>query len=165
MRRLLASFAICLFIVVIAAPFALAADRKDDCEKLVNKCVSLFQAKGRDYAVKAVNDTRAFCDKELYVFVFDFDNVCLAHPYKPSLVGKDLKNLKDTDGKLIAKEFKAVAEGPGAGWVEYRWLRPGEVTPRFKRTLIRRVSGQDIYVGAGYYPLGDAKSPVVSKKN
>ncbi len=139
-----------LCLLVMAS--GVCADRSDDCVSYVNKCLDMFAKKGKDYTLNAMNESRVFCDKELYVFAISLDNVCVAHPYKPSLVGKDLSELKDADGKPFVQALTAKASEAGSGWVEYQWLRPGEETPRFKRTFVSAVPGTDLYVGAGYYP-------------
>ena len=48
-------------------------------------------------------------------------------------------------------KFKDIANGPGKGWTEYWWPKPGEKKPSLKRTYIMRVPGQNLYIGAGYY--------------
>jgi signal transduction histidine kinase len=118
----------------------------------VKKTVAIFQEKGRDYALKAINSKMALTDKELYVFALTMDNLMLAHPHVDEWLGKDMSETKDSNGKAYFQEFKKIAQNPGEGWVDYMWNRPGENAPRFKRSYIMKVPGQEIYVGSGYYP-------------
>ena len=127
-------------------------DKEKACIGMVERAVKLFKEKGNDSALKAINSINMLTDKEVYVFAITLDNTILGHPYKPSLIGKNMHDEKDVKGKLYFHEFKAIAEGPGSEWVEYWWLRPGETKPLAKKSYIQRVPGHDIYVGAGYYP-------------
>lgn len=133
------------------------ADRANDCVEIVQKVAKVFDEKGAEYAIKAINSKIAYTDKEVYVFALSLNNVVIGHPYKPSLIGKYMSESEDVKGKKYFLEFKEVAEDPGEGWVEYHWNRPGEKEHRFKRTFIKRIPGQDIYIGAGYYPETEQK--------
>ncbi len=134
-------------------------DRAADCVNLVNRCVGVFGEKGPEYTLKAIDSKSVFIDKELYIFALNMNNVMLAHPHKPDWRGRDVNSMTDANNKEYFKEFKGVAEKGGSGWVEYYWVRPGEDKPRQKWSYIARVPGRDIYIGAGYYPTTEAKSP------
>jgi signal transduction histidine kinase len=94
-----------------------------------------------------------FVWKDTYVFLMDLDGKMLAHPMSPALIGKNVLDMKDKGepGKLLFKEFVAVAKGKGEGWVDYMWINPGDPKPRKKVTYIYRVPGKDLFVGAGIY--------------
>jgi signal transduction histidine kinase len=72
---------------------------------------------------------------------------------------KDVSNLTDINGKHYFREFRTTANEKGKGWIEYMWRRPGEKAPRYKKSYIVKVPNQDIYIGAGYYPHSNGKSP------
>jgi cytochrome c len=129
------------------------ADSEAEVPALVNKAVTLFKDKGRDYALRVLNSSSGpFRKGELYVFAGSMtDFTFLAHPVNPELLGTPQKDLKDAKGLLIFQEFVKVAQNPGQGWVEYWWLRHAEKEPTLKRSFIERVPGQDIFVGAGFY--------------
>ena len=45
--------------------------------------------------------------------------------YNPgTLVGQCRIDLKDPDGKMILREFIALAQSKGSGWVEYKYPNP-----------------------------------------
>lgn len=135
----------------VCAGLALA-DIEGDCKAIVEKAADMFKSKGKDAAIKAVNDPKGpFVKGELYVFAVDMNNKVLAHPMNQSLVGKDVSKAKDPKGKLLFAEFLEVAKGKGAGWVEYMWPKPGEKEPSPKRSYIMKVPGEEVYIGAGYY--------------
>ena len=152
MRRL-SILALALVLGLTLVGSALAADKAKDTQALVEKGVAMVKAKGVAATLKAIGDKKGpFVIGQLYLFAGPLDKVTLsAHPIKPSLAGKDLSKAKDPKGKLLFVEFQKVAKGPGKGWVEYWWPKPGEKAPSLKRTYIMRVPGQNLYIAAGYY--------------
>lgn len=153
MKRYLIILLCAIFMAPVASMHAFdAPERAKESIALAKKAAALFKEKGKDYALKVINSKIALTDGELYVFALSMDNTMLAHPFMPSLIGKNVDDMKDSTGKKYFQEFKRVAEDPGQGWVEYMWNRPGEDDPRFKRSYIIKVPNRDIYIGSGYYP-------------
>jgi len=139
-------------IVLLLCFQAVAQDQAAEVEQLVNKAAQVFQEKGKDYAIKLLNASSGPFNKgEVYVFCVSLDGVSLSHPTNRDLIGKPLMDMQDSKGKLFVKEFVEVAKNPGAGWVDYWWLRHGEKEPTLKKSFIKRVPGEDVFVGAGYY--------------
>ena len=68
-----------------------------------------------------------------------------------SLEGKNIIDLKDLNGKALAREYIAAAMKDGSAWVDYYWYKPGHNTPARKQAFVRKVQhGQDTYiVGSG----------------
>ncbi len=123
-----------------------------EVKSLVEKAASAFQEKGKDYTLKLLNASAGpFKKKHFYVISLDFAGNVLATSANRKLVGKNVLNLKDSEGKLFCKEMIQVAKDPGSGWVEYRWKRHGEKDPTMKRTFVMRVPGDDTLVASGYY--------------
>ena len=57
-----------------------------------------------------------------YFWINDVDTRMVMHPYKPELDGKDLRGMKDPDGKNLFVEMVKVATGhQREGFVKYRW--------------------------------------------
>jgi signal transduction histidine kinase len=84
---------------------------------------------------------------DTYVFVDRPDGVELVNPAQPSLEGQDISELKDTNGKLLAKDYIAAAMREGSAWIEYYWYKPGDNTPARKRAYVRKVQhGEDVYI-------------------
>jgi cytochrome c len=151
MRRLLMVMVAITFICLMASP--VLADSEADVQGMVKRAVALFQEKGNDYALRVLNSSSGpFRKGELYVFAGSMkDFTFLAHPVNPELLGTPQRELKDAKGLPIFQEFVNVANSPGAGWVQYWWVRHAEKDPTLKRSYIERVPGEDIYVGAGFY--------------
>ena len=58
-----------------------------------------------------------------YFFVFDTGGLSVMHPRQPELVGKDLWELRDTNGLPVIQQL--IARGhEGGGFVRYIWQKP-----------------------------------------
>jgi cytochrome c len=153
MRKLLA-LCMTLCLGLMCAGLAVA-DEAADAKALVEKGVAMAKEKGPDATLKAIGDPKGpFVKGDLYLFAGSLGKVtATAHPFAADkLVGKDLTNLKDSKGNQFFVKFIEIAKAPGSGWVEYWWPKPNEKEPSLKKTFIMRVPGQDMYIGAGYYP-------------
>jgi signal transduction histidine kinase len=122
-------------------------------EDLVNSAAVLVAERGKDAFGQLRDKTGPFVFMDTYVFVDTVDGVELVNPAQPSLEGMNLIDLKDVNGKAVAREYIAAAMKEGAAWVEYSWYKPGHNTPARKLAYVRKVqSGQDTYiVGSGLY--------------
>ncbi len=90
-----------------------------------------------------------------YVWIQDLDAIMIMHPIKPSLDGKNLSGLKDTNGVLFFVAFNEIAEEYGAGWVSYLWPKPGEkkASPKTSYVKLAKHGGKDYVVGSGIYDI------------
>jgi signal transduction histidine kinase len=112
----------------IAAVPALAADVKGtapEATAMVGKAVALIKAQGAETAFAAftAKDPR-FVDRDLYVVAYSHDGRCLAHGSNPKLVGKDLIENQDTDGKFYIKERVDLAQSKTSFWQDYKFSNP-----------------------------------------
>ncbi len=90
-----------------------------------------------------------FVKGDLYVFVNTMDGVTVAHGQNARLIGKDMLELKDADGKYFMKELTEVARAKGKGWIDYKWINPVTGKVLEKTTYCQRVG--DVYLGCGIY--------------
>lgn len=58
-----------------------------------------------------------------YFFVYDYDGLNIVHPRLEHLVGQDLWNFRDEDGKFLIQRLVERAR-EGGGFTEYRWDKP-----------------------------------------
>lgn len=94
-----------------------------------------------------------FMVKDAYIFLIDLNGVELVNPAFPSLVGRNLMDLKDTAGKLPIREMVSLVQTSGAGWVDYMWPKPGESVSTQKSAYVSRarLDDRDVIVGCGVY--------------
>ena len=63
-------------------------------------------------------------DRDLYVVVYDLQGKVLAHGQNPKMVGKELIDLRDPDGKLFVKERVDLGRAKPTFWHDYKWTDP-----------------------------------------
>jgi signal transduction histidine kinase len=68
----------------------------------------------------------SYIAKDAYIFVIDPNGVDLVNPGFPNLEGRNILDVKDTQGKRPIRKMLQVAETTGSGWVDYMWPKPGE---------------------------------------
>ena len=137
---------------LLAVSQAFAADPAKKAEDLVKKAALFIKEKGKDAALKEFNNPKGkFVDGEFYVFAFTMGNIGLAHPMNPGMVGKDVSNLPDADGKHFFKTFQDVVNKSGSGWVDYKWNNPVTKKIQQKSSYVMKIDGQDMYIGCGIY--------------
>ena len=87
-----------------------------------------------------------------YFFITSPQNIMIAHPIKPALVGKDLTNNQDANGKYHFREISQVAtSNPAGGYVSYYWKNPQETGSREKVSYVRLYKDWGWIVGTGVY--------------
>lgn len=145
-----------VFFTLLAVVCPLRAGQAEEAMTLVDSAMVMFQQAGREAALKAINEKSGpFVKGDLYVFALTMDNLMVGHPHEHSLRRVNLNNTRDANGVLLFQKFKEVVEKKGSGWVEYTWAKPGEKDPSPKRSFVKKVPGEDLYIGAGYYvPTG-----------
>jgi len=140
-----------LIVMVMPAPAANEFGSKDEAVAMVKRVQDVFKKDGADAAFKAVSDkaVKEFHDRDLYAFVYDMSGRCVAHGARPALIGKNLIDLKDQDGKFLIREMVDMAKGPGSGWIEYKW--PNPITNKIEDKLSYVEKMGDYFVGVGVY--------------
>lgn len=130
---------------------AMAGDKgtSEEAIAMVKKAVAFVKANGKDKAFTEFSNMKGqFIDRDLYIMVYDMDGINKAHGANPKLIGKNLLEIKDADGKFIVKGLIEVAS-KGKGWFDYKW--PNGVTKAVeqKSTYVEKV--EDVLIGVGIY--------------
>jgi signal transduction histidine kinase len=145
--------ALLAFAMIAISPARAASDfgSKDQAVAMVKRVEEMFKKDGAQATFKAVSDksTKEFHDRDLYPFIYNLKGVCVAHGARPVLVGKNLIGLKDQDGHYLIREMIKVAEGPGKGWVDYKWPNPITNKIEDKSSYIEKMG--NYFVGVGIY--------------
>jgi len=129
-----------------------AADKgtPDEAEALVRKAAAYIKAHGSEKGYEELTHGKAFKDRDLYVFVFDFNGKCLAHGANPKLIGKDLMGLKDADGKPLVRMTIDIAKDKGQGWTApVKFRNPVTDKIQTRVSYIERLG--DTAIGSGVY--------------
>lgn len=149
------AFAIAAFSLVVGAMPAAAQDKKGtaaDAVAMVDKAIAHIKKVGRDKAFADFNDRKGqFTDRDLYVVVYDLKGKVLAHGSNEKMIGKDLIDLRDTDGKYFVRErVEMMGKGANAkGWQDYKFMNPVSRAIEPKSMYLQR--HEDYMVGCGIY--------------
>ena len=107
---------------------ALAAGQhatKDEAMAMVKKAVSAIKADGPDKAYADIDVKGGkFSHLDCYVVVYGLDGKVLAHGANKKLIGKQLIDATDVDGKPFVKERVTLAREKGAFWQDYKFVNP-----------------------------------------
>lgn len=131
---------------------------------LVEKSVNLIEEKGPTVAFPLLSDPEGdYVEGELYIFTYNMDGTIVQH-LRPKLVGKNMMNIKDKDGKCLACDFLRIAREEGSGWSQYWWPKPGSGKLSVKVSYIAKVPNYDLFVGAGIYDMTKEEVEAATKK-
>jgi signal transduction histidine kinase len=121
-------FAIAMLVVVFLVGSVHAAGTRGtapEAIKMVEKAVALIVSEGGDKAFKEISNSKGpFVDRDLYVFVVDLKGVVRAHSGDPSMVGKNMLDTRDMDGKAFIRDLIRQARVKDTGWIDYKWPHP-----------------------------------------
>ena len=133
-----------------AGAFASEPTEKDAIA-MAERGAAMVKAKGKEEVMKRITaKDPEFVQGSLYIDIRDVKTgIVLAHPYNPSIVGKDLTDVPDANGKKYRREIIELAAAKGKGWVDYQYKNPtsGKIEP--KTTYILLVNG--VVLEAGLY--------------
>jgi cytochrome c len=141
-------------IVLSINPTGAAAQRGTAAEAkaMLAKAGAHYKEVGRKQALADFTAQKApFSDRDLYVFCIGPDGSITAHGAQAKLVGTPAEQIKDADGKPIAKALQDAAKKKAGGSVEYRWMNPVTHQNERKISFVQKLSGDVCGVGA-YQP-------------
>ena len=145
--------------LALALAFMSAADRadeergtRDEAKSMVDAAVEHAKKVGPEQAFKDFTDksNKTWQKKDLYVFAYNMEGVNVGHGANDKLVGNNLIELKDPNGKPLIQELRDVAR-KGGGWVDYDWPHPQTKKIESKASYVRKLQNYDGFVGVGVY--------------
>lgn len=119
-----AALALCL-----ASPLAaLAADGGATAEQataMVKKGIAFIKANGTEKGYAEITSkTSPFKHQDLYLVVYGLDGTVHAHGANEKMVGRNLIDLKDVDGKAFVKERVELGKTQVSFWQDYKFTNP-----------------------------------------
>ncbi len=110
---------------------------------------TLTEAQAQQSAAAAIRGLR-YSGKE-YFWINDMQPKLVMHPIRTELVGKDVSDFKDAEGKRLYVAFVDMVKANGAGFVPYLWAKtPGE-KPVPKVSYVKGFAPWGWVVGSGVY--------------
>jgi len=142
-----------LAVALLAAGAAQAQTGNATAEQataMVKKGVAFIKANGKDKGYTEVSTKGGqFTDRDLYLVVYGLDGVVRAHGANEKMVGKNLIDLKDVDGKAFVKERVDLAQSKGTFWQDYKFTNPVSKKIEPKRMYCEKLD--DAVVCGGIY--------------
>jgi len=157
MKRFSAKLIPVILSTLAYAPFAHAAGEhgtEAEAQDMVKKAVALVKSAGAEKAYKAFTDhpDGAFKEKDLYVFVYDFEGNCLAQGANAKMVGKNLMSMKDVDGNAFIKGMIDLVKTSSKGWYgPYKFNNPATQSYELKRSYCERGAGDSMVCVGTYF--------------
>ncbi len=150
-RRMILPILTCLFTAISVHAQGYGVGTPVEAKKMVEQAVAYIKAHGEEEALKEFNKPNGrFQWRDLYVFAYDPQGVVVGHP-NPKLIGRNLYDVPDGQGKLFRKEIVDLANSRGSGWVDYFYMDPMTQREEFKITHFQKVGNLIVCCGA-YLP-------------
>ena len=86
-----------------------------------------------------------------YFFITDMQAHVLMHAVSPQLVGKDMSDTKDANGKRLFVEMVETVRRSSSEFVDYLWPKPGSDQPQPKLSYVGGFGPWGWVVGTGVY--------------
>ncbi|MCK9419027.1 MAG: cache domain-containing protein [Nitrospirae bacterium] len=158
MKKILASMVAGLFLFgPMSAGFAgqkVGQGSKEEAKVMIERAAQWYKQYGREKTLAEI--TRAgtekrgeFIDRDLYIFAYDFNGVNVAHGSNPKLIGRDLIDMQDADGRYLIRGLIETAR-KGSGWYYYKWSNPISKKIEDKIAYVLKLD-DGLWIGAGVY--------------
>jgi len=142
-----------VFLLAGAAPLTAGEfATKDEALAMVKKAVAFIKDQGAEKAYSQFTEkSPQFTDRDLYVVVYGLDGKVLAHGQNAKLVGRDMIDAQDVDGKFFVKERVELAQKQPSFWQDYKFVNPTNKKIEPKQMYCERLD--QTAVCAGVYKL------------
>jgi signal transduction histidine kinase len=121
-----------------------------EVRKNVQDAITLYENAGKDTLLTEVADSRGrFVSNERYIFALDLNGTVVAHPMEPALTGRNLTDLRDSEGHPFIRKIVNTAKTKGYGFADYKWHSPASDEELHKTVFFERVDG--IILCSGFY--------------
>jgi len=106
------------------------------------------EQKAQQHALAAITAMQ-YADNE-YFWVNTTDLIMLSHP-KKSLIGSNIKHIRDPNGVYLFAEMIDIINTQGKGFVEYQWNKPDAESPVDKVSYVKGFEPWGWVIGTGIY--------------
>jgi cytochrome c len=155
MKTLTTACTLALVFAATSVPLVAHAQSKAtaaEATAMVKKGVTAIKGAGadKDSIYKEVNSKNPkWVDRDLYLVVYGLDGTVRAHGANTKLVGENLIDMLDIDGKPYVKERVDMAKSKGTFWQDYKFTNPTSKKIEPKSMYCERLD--DMAVCAGVY--------------
>lgn len=130
MKSIVSAPSLLIALAALSTPLTTFADTKAtaaEATAMVKKGVAAIKAGGKNndklFAEITAKDAK-WVDRDLYLVVYGMDGSVKAHGANAKLVGNNLMDMLDIDGKPYIKERIDLAKSKGSFWQDYKFTNP-----------------------------------------
>ena len=137
-------------LVFSAGHFGILEKFAESTQNYVSEAIARYENEGLDATIAHYNN-RDSMDEQFYLFLIGADDIYLAHPIFPHLIGTDIKDVVGSNGYELGRE---IAKATEAGhWIDYLW--PNPVTNREEAKTTWAIRHDGLIFASGYYTAAD----------
>jgi cytochrome c len=125
MKKLMSCVAVGLATFASLAFAAEGGATSEQAIAMVKKGVAFIKANGNEKGYAEITSkTSQFKLQDLYLVVYGLDGMVLAHGSNEKMVGRNLIDLKDVDGKAFVRERVEMGKAQPSFWQDYKFTNP-----------------------------------------
>ncbi|MEE4176309.1 MAG: DUF294 nucleotidyltransferase-like domain-containing protein [Bacteroides sp.] len=137
---------------------ALSVMRKLD--RMVTDTFSLYEAQRE--AALIIGDMRYGPEQKDYFWITDTIPVMVMHPYRPGMIGMNLSDYRDNQGKNFFVDIVNIVKEKGEGYIDYKWQwKDDSLTVVSKLSYVKPYEPWGWIVGTGIY-IDDVNREIAS---
>jgi len=123
-----------------------------EVRRWVQKAIAFYENSSKEETLSRIADPKGpFIDGERYIFALDLEGKLLAHPFSRRLVGRNLMDLRDSEGRNFIRKLLTKAKNRGYGFIGYMWQAPNSQDELYKTIFFERVDG--MVLCSGFYAV------------
>ena len=129
------------------------SEQAKQIEGLVNQAAALVDQRGRAAFDEFRKPNSEWWHGNTYLFAYDDHLNVLLNPAFPKREGTNPHGEKDANGKMFHDEFLKLVQTKGAGWVDYKFPKPGQTKPSQKWSYVKGFKHEELtgLIGAGFF--------------
>ncbi len=149
MFRTLLAILFLVFLLLPENPNAAERGSTEEAKVMAIRAAAHLRRLGPEKAFADFQDkSGTFFDKDLYVFVQDYKCTFYAHGLNPKLVGRNIWDLLNPNGRYACRDIVKATKEKGAAWTDYIFINPKSKKLAEKTTYSIGVGDYIVMVGA-----------------
>lgn len=129
-------------------------------DRMVTDTFSLYEAQRE--AALIIGDMRYGPEQKDYFWITDTVPVMVMHPYRPGMIGMDLSDYRDNQGKNFFVDIVSIVKEKGEGYIDYKWQwKDDSLTVVSKLSYVKPYEPWGWIVGTGIY-IDDVNREIAS---
>ncbi len=112
----------------------------------------MSKEEARKLTISSLQSIRYGTDNKDYIWITDDTPIMIMHPYRRDLIGKNVADFTDPNGKKMFLEMVNKAKASGDGFVDYKWQwmdDSSRIVPKI--SYIKKCDNWDWIIGTGVY--------------